>query len=91
MDPITGDATYSTEKQAIPNLTLKGFHEIDQIKEELERVCPRVVSCADILSLATRDAVVLVKYTYHCIFLFFFFSFSPFLVVLSSLFDCGVY
>lgn len=68
MDPTKGDDIYSSEKQAIPNLTLKGFDEIDQIKEELERVCPRVVSCADILSLATRDAVVLVN-TYIIAFL----------------------
>ncbi|KAA0051118.1 putative Peroxidase 48 [Cucumis melo var. makuwa] len=68
LDPITGDETYSTEKQAIPNLTLKGFHEIDQIKEELERVCPRVVSCADILSLATRDAVVLAGGPFYPVF-----------------------
>ncbi|XP_022969409.1 putative Peroxidase 48 [Cucurbita maxima] len=68
LDPTTGDDTYSSEKQAIPNLTLKGFVEIDQIKEELERVCPRVVSCADILSLATRDAVVLAGGPFYPVF-----------------------
>ncbi|XP_038888828.1 putative Peroxidase 48 [Benincasa hispida] len=68
LDPISGDGTYSSEKQAIPNLTLKGFDEIDQIKEELERVCPRIVSCADILSLATRDAVVLAGGPFYPVF-----------------------
>ncbi|XP_023553942.1 putative Peroxidase 48 [Cucurbita pepo subsp. pepo] len=68
LDPTTGDDTYSSEKQAIPNLTLKGFVEIDQIKEELERLCPRVVSCADILSLATRDAVVLAGGPFYPVF-----------------------
>ncbi|XP_042514143.1 peroxidase 3-like [Macadamia integrifolia] len=45
------------EKDASPNLTLDGFDVIQEIKEELENVCPRVVSCADILALAARDAV----------------------------------
>ncbi|MBA0862502.1 hypothetical protein Goshw_009369 [Gossypium schwendimanii] len=47
----------TAEKDAIPNLTLAGFDVIDDLKAEVEKKCPNVVSCADVLALAARDAV----------------------------------
>ena len=57
--PTTG---FKGEKTALPNLnSLRGFDVVDMIKAKVEAACPALVSCADILVLAARDAVVLVN------------------------------
>lgn len=41
----------------MPNETVRGYDLIDAAKNALETACPSTVSCADIITLATRDAV----------------------------------
>ncbi|XP_008236638.1 PREDICTED: peroxidase 10 [Prunus mume] len=51
---------FKGEKNALPNRkSLRGFEVIDNIKADVERFCPSTVSCADILTLAASEAVVL--------------------------------
>jgi peroxidase len=54
IDPLSNQAS---EKEAGPNISVKGYDIIDEIKTELEKKCPEVVSCADILAVSARDAV----------------------------------
>ncbi|KAF9612079.1 hypothetical protein IFM89_037998 [Coptis chinensis] len=48
------------EKLSLSNInSLRSYEVIDEIKEALENNCPGVVSCADIIIMGSRDAVIL--------------------------------
>jgi len=49
------------ERDAKPNKSLRGFGSVERVKARLEAACPGTVSCADVLTLMARDAVVLAK------------------------------
>ena len=51
----------TAEKDAKPNQSLRGFGSVERVKAKLEAACPNTVSCADVLTLMARDAVVLAK------------------------------
>lgn len=50
-----------SELNAPPNSGIQGLDIVDSIKAAVESSCPGVVSCADILAIASQVSVVLVN------------------------------
>jgi peroxidase len=50
-----------SEKETDRSFGMRNFRYLEDIKEAVERECPGVVSCADILVLSARDGIVAVK------------------------------
>ncbi|XP_010520602.1 PREDICTED: peroxidase E5-like [Tarenaya hassleriana] len=57
---LDSTSSFQTEKEAAPNNnSARGFNVINRMKASVEEACPGVVSCADTLTLAAHESVVL--------------------------------
>jgi len=63
---LNNTATIVSEQQALPNNnSIRGLDVVNDIKTAVEKVCPKKVSCADILTLAAEVSSVLVRLITH--------------------------
>ncbi|XP_027933765.1 peroxidase E5-like [Vigna unguiculata] len=57
---LNNTATIVSEQQALPNNnSIRGLDVVNDIKTAVENVCPNVVSCADILTIAAEVSSIL--------------------------------
>jgi peroxidase len=68
---IDSTAGNTAERDADDNksLAFEGFDTVNAAKAAVEAACPDTVSCADVLTIATRDAIVLVSIRSHSVHL----------------------
>ncbi|KAH6802236.1 Peroxidase superfamily protein [Perilla frutescens var. frutescens] len=53
-------SSFRGEKGAVPNRnSVRGFDVVDNIKSAVEKECPGVISCADILAVTARESVTI--------------------------------
>ncbi|KAB5530237.1 hypothetical protein DKX38_020318 [Salix brachista] len=53
-------SSFTGEQTAGPNNnSVRGFNVVAKIKSQVEKVCPGIVSCADIVAIAARDSTVI--------------------------------
>ncbi|KAK6926302.1 hem peroxidase, partial [Dillenia turbinata] len=57
MDSTPGN---QAEKDGPPNISVRAFYAIDEAKAKIEKECPQIVSCADIIAIAARDVVAMI-------------------------------
>uniref|UniRef100_A0A1J3DQ46 Peroxidase n=1 Tax=Noccaea caerulescens TaxID=107243 RepID=A0A1J3DQ46_NOCCA len=57
---LDDSGSIQSEKNAAPNVnSTRGFNVVDNIKTALENACPGIVSCSDVLALASEASVSL--------------------------------